>query len=615
MMGRNIASRNRSRTLPGLMALVLALGMASSIDASAQERPALPSVAVQGVKDPSDWKRAESAHFVVYSDTDSGQVRRLLDQLERLDYILRIYLKDYLRSPGPGQKLTFYFHDRIDGLKAIAIDPPHRAVGLYNSCPVAVQASGVNFTPIPDLESEELATSPLGVSQSYIFEAYARHFIYRYTDIRAPSFFIDGMAQFFGSTRFSDTQFVLGRTPAVVGFYFGILDDGHGAMLQYDQVLEPAEWKASGHVWTGKFGAEGAELEFQAKSWLLVHYMLSSEDRRKRMARYLDLVHGDMPAVAAFEQAFGIKIDDLSKTMWRYRLSEARTIRSDFPIPAMAPVNISTLTRAAGDVVLASATLKSCPDRKTGEALLGKLNGLSIKDTNNEFVRLTLSRAQVEWGNPDDAVAPLTALLRAHPRHAEAMQLLGIAHLRLADTQQGAGRDARLDAARRYLAQARELDPGSAEAAYALFRAELASSAQPSRLALSSVIAASENAPEATGLARKAALAYAYTGQQDMTETILAALARNDRDAQSAAWARDWRQRLARGVGVRDLMDELRRDDVAQPVKEWTVAADEVVQFIKCKGDVEKLRATMSAPPSIEEEARLMYLDMSCSYR
>ena len=71
----------------------------------------------------------------------------------------------------------------------------------------------------------------------------------------------------------------------------------------------------------------------------------------------------------------------------------------------------------------------------------------------------------------------------------------------------------------------------------------------------------------------------------------------------------------ALGVGVRDLMDELRRDDVAQPVKEWTVAADEVVQFIKCKDDVEKLRATMSAPPSIEEEARLMYLDMSCSYR
>ena len=604
MMGRNIASRNRSRTLPGLMALVLALGMASSIDASAQERPALPSVAVQGVKDPSDWKRAESAHFVVYSDTDSGQVRRLLDQLERLDYVLRIYLKDYLRSPLPGQRLTFYFLNRIDGLKAIAIDPPHRAVGLYNSCPVAVQASGVNFTPIPDLESGELATSPLDVSQSYIFEAYARHFIYRYTDIRAPSFFIDGMAQFFASTRFSDTQFVLGRTPAALGYYFGIMDDGHGAMLQYDQMLEPAEWKASGHVWTGKFGAEGAELEFQAKSWLLVHYMLSSEDRRKRMARYLDLVHGDMPAVAAFEQAFDMKVSSLDYAMWRYRRQNARVIRSDFPIPAMAPVSISTLTRAAGDVVLASATLKSCPDRKAGEALLGKLNGLSIKDTNNEFVRLTLSRAQVDWGNPADAVAPLTALLRATPRHAEALQLLGLAHLRLANRQAGSAGKAHLDEARRYLAQARELAPGSAEVAYAQFRVELASSAEPSRLALSSVIAAWENAPEATGLARKAALAYAYTGQQDMTETILAALAQNDRDAKSAAWSRYWHQRLARGVARADLLDELRRDDVAQPVKEWTVATDELAEIIKCKADLEKI----SNPPGLVANIELACL-------
>jgi tetratricopeptide (TPR) repeat protein len=569
--------------LPGLIAFALALGLASCIGASAQERPAPPSVAVQGVKDPSDWKRAESAHFVVYSDTDSGQVTRLLDQLERLDYILRIYLKDYLRSPVPEQKLTLYFHAREAGFNAIAVDPPHKAVGLYNSCPAAVQGFGVNFEPMPDLKSEQLATTPMGDSQSYIFEAYARHFLYRHTDIRAPSSFIDGMAQFFAATRFSDSQMMLGRTPRAAGHYFAFLDEGHRYSLLYRGVLEPVDWKASGDVGAGYAGPEGVELEYQAKSWLLAHYMLSSEDRRKRMGRYLNLVHGDTPAVAAFEQAFGIKIADLDKAMWRYRMSEARAIRSDFAIPAMAPVSISTLTRAAGDVVLASAQLKSCPDRKTGEALLGKLNGLSIKNTNNEFVRLTLSRAQIDWGNPDDAVAPLTALLRAQPRHAEAMQLLGIAHLRLAH----------LDTARRYLTQARELDPASPEAAYALSRAELATGTQPSQLALASAIAASNNAPEVTGLARKAALAYAYTGHADETETILAALTQNRTDAAAAAWAREWRRRLASGVGVAELMAELRRDDAATPVKEWTVAASDVMDGIKCKGELENVRANI----------------------
>jgi hypothetical protein len=73
----------------------------------------------------------------------------VLNNLERLDHILRIYLRDDLRSPVPEQKPTFYFHSQIDGFDAIA--PPHRAVGVYNSCPLAVQAFGMGqgLAPAP----------------------------------------------------------------------------------------------------------------------------------------------------------------------------------------------------------------------------------------------------------------------------------------------------------------------------------------------------------------------------------------------------------------------------------------------------------------------------------
>src|ERR1035437_5693173 len=183
--------------------LAISICLVACMSAGAQAVPALQSVVVQGLKNPSVWQRAESPHFVVYSDTDSEEVTRLTNNLERLDYMLRIYLRDYLRLSAVEQKLTFYYHERMGGFNDIAIGSPIEAVGLYNSCPTAVQGFGVQIEPIAELKSEQLANQLLSESQSYIFEAYTRHFLYRYTDIRSPSSFIDGMAQYFSGLRFS----------------------------------------------------------------------------------------------------------------------------------------------------------------------------------------------------------------------------------------------------------------------------------------------------------------------------------------------------------------------------------------------------------------------------
>ena len=570
-------------------ALAIALCLISCLGARAQETPSRPSVVVPGMKDPSAWKRAESAHFIVYSDTASAEVTGLLNRLERLDYLMRIYLRDYLRPPAAGQKLTLYYHDRMEGFKDAA-SPPANAVGLYNSCPTAVQGFAVHLDPIDRLTNEQLATHALDESLSYVFEAYARHFLYRYTVIRSPSSFIEGMAQYFSGLRFSDTQLVLGRTPSNLRRYQSFTGSGISFGLDYRDVLKHDDRQGAGYAELGHMRASAAALDYQAKSWLLMHFMLSSAERRTQMDAYLKLVYADTPAVSAFEQAFGMKVDELATAMWRYRRQGAQVLRSDFPIPTDIPIAISTLNRAAGEVVLASAQLKSCPDRKTGEALLGKLSRQSGAAANNEFVLLALSRAQIDWGNPDQAVAPLAALLQAKPRHAEALQLLGMAELRLADRQQGTARDARLDAARRHLLQARQLDPGSSETAYTLFKAELGARALPSKLALASAIAAWKSAPEVSSLARTAALAHAYAGEADETETILASLTHNSEDAASAAWARQWRQRLARGVNRDELVAELRLD-AAPSFREWTIAGSDLLRTVECYTNVENARA------------------------
>jgi hypothetical protein len=595
--------------------LAITLSLLACLGASAQETPVQQSVQVQGVKDPSAWKRADSAHFIVYSDAKSAEVMGLVNRLERLDYLMRIYLRDYMRAPAAAQKLTLYYHDRIEGFRDAAISPPANAIGLYNSCPTAVQGFAVHLDPIAEIKNEQLATHRLDEGMSYVFEAYARHFLYRNTVIRSPSSFIEGMAQYFSGLRFSDEQLVLGRTPANIGRYLAVVDNGNPYGLDYRDVLKHDDKQGAGYAELGRLRASAATLDYQAKSWLLMHFMLSSAERRSQMDAYLKLAYADTPAVSAFEQAFGMKVDDLGTAMWRYRRQGAQVLRSDFPIPADIPIAISTLNRAAGEVVLASAQLKSCPDRKTGEALLGELGRQSDAAVNNEFVLLTLSRAQIDWGNPEQAVAPLSALLRAKPRHAEALQLLGMAELRLAARQQGAASAARFDAARRHLAQARKLDPGSSEAAYALFKAELGGQALPSKLALASAIAAWKSAPEVSSLARSAALAYAYAGKADETETVLALLTLNSEDAASAAWARQWRSRLASGVSRDELVAEMRLDAAAPSFREWTIAASDLLRTVECHINVENARGAIESRQDLtmmEKSTFVSNLRFSC---
>ncbi|MBW8901293.1 MAG: hypothetical protein JF619_24975, partial [Massilia sp.] len=76
-----------------------ALTLLSSQAASARQAAPAPSarrVVVPGLKNQSDWFKAESEHFVVYSDTSRHNVFQLLNNMERLDFMLRAYTKPYL---------------------------------------------------------------------------------------------------------------------------------------------------------------------------------------------------------------------------------------------------------------------------------------------------------------------------------------------------------------------------------------------------------------------------------------------------------------------------------------------------------------------------------------
>lgn len=556
--------------------LAALLGGAGWAYAQAQQPPAAPSVVVAGQRHASEWFRVESQHFVVYSDTSNDDVAMLLNQLEKLDYVLRVYTKPFLKSSGQEAKLTFYYHDSANDLDGMAERQPANAIGLYTSCHTGVQGFGVQLSKLERLDNRDLAKARPDESLNYLFEAYTRHFLYRYTDIRAPISFIDGMAQYFASARFSDAQMLVGRAPLNINRYLHFLDQGRRYSLDYKDVLEQNDARGTNYASTA-----GVQLEFAARSWLLTHYMLSSEDNRGKLTGYLSAVYRDTPIPQAFEAAYGVKAADLGTILWRYRNTSVKVLQVDVPALPAAAMDFKSLPQSSGEFVLAEAALKSCPGRPAGEALLRQTAKAAAHYPSNDYAQLVLSRAQIDWGDPRDALPYLDAAAQRPDAAAEVFTLLGEANLRLS----------RPDLARRHLNTALSRDPKSAEAAYALYQLGLQAGAAPDDTTLAAAIVAFNNAHEVSTLARSAALAYAYAGDMARARNALKLMSHNIREPELSGWAKTWLAKLAAGASKQALAAEMRVQPAAGTAfREWTIATALVMQDIERNAGLQDAR-------------------------
>jgi tetratricopeptide (TPR) repeat protein len=558
----------------------------------------IQSITVTSQRNPSKWFRAESQHVILYSDTSQDEAQRLLDNLERLDDLLRIYTQGYTRTSGPESKITFYYTARFDDLARVGagLDAPTReTVGVYSSCTDGVAGFGAQLETIDALDNSKLARYPLNVSLSFLFEAYARHFLYRHTDLRAPTWFIDGFAHYFSTVRFTDNRMSVGRWPTILGRYFRLLDSEMGAYaLYYRDVLEQNE--------DGGLGGEGKlrqQVEYAARSWLLVHYALSSEDNRRRLGAYLKAFHDGVPSVQAFERTFGIRVDDLSTAMWRYRLKGLQVLQVDRPELPRAIVNLDVLPEASDDFLLAEASLKSCPSDAIRQATIRRVldaappPGPSV----SVLVQRTVARALIYAGRSADALPYLDAALRKDGADAELHFLAGLAHLRLAEGG-GADKATRLAEARQRFARAVELAPALPGAALGKLCVDLLAGGEPGQDAIDDVLTAWRGSRDVGGLGRTAALVYAWRGDGIRAGNLLRSMAGNRRDPYTAAWAAGWQRRLEAGVTHDAIRAGLASFPWSGPAfREWTIDATASIDRIELNAGMAKVGKMFFAPP------------------
>lgn len=514
------------------------------------------TVVVKGVRDPSAWFRIESQHMIVYSDDDPDDVIELVNNLERLDYLLRLYLKPFMREDETAPKPTLYFQGRVSWPPEIG-ENLHSSVGMVSSCVSGTQAFVYGVGKSWKLDNSSLLRAEDDYTLMNSLWLYAENFLYRHTRIRGPVWFMAGFAAYFGGVRFTDTQMAIGRDAGTSYDLLQTIDDGRAIKrLVFDQVLR---FKLTSKPIAYQSPEYYERWEFLGRSFNLTHYMLSSEANRNKMVTYLEAVNGGSDSAKAFADIFGLSGRDLDVAMWRYRQASLNILRIDVPTLPKAAIDFTRLSRLEGEFVLDNAVLKTCPTPAHGRKLLERLRVTAASAPAVDFAQMTLSRAEIDWGDPRAAIGYLSRAAENDPYNAEVHYLEGLAYVKLAESA-GSDRQDLLASARAGLMQAAVLAPDMPRISYALFHLDLMGKA-PTEKDVARAINVWRHGYDVPAFTRMAALAYAWLGDANDAYQAFNTLVRDARNPENAAWATTWLDRLEKGVTRDELLTAMRSEN------------------------------------------------------
>jgi hypothetical protein len=373
------------------------------------------------------WKRAESANFVLYSQSGDDTIRQQIVLLE--DYNDFLKLLTNIQDPPPPNKLNIYMVKGPSQLRAVRNVPAGMA-GFYS-------ASSSGIAAVAD------ETADRGEQQNQILlHEFAHHFMQQYRPLPYPTSYVEGFAEYVMTAQFE---------PGLIRF--GEFNPGRAA------TLVQARWLPLDRVLFGGLPKDREEIGvFYAQSWLLAHYMLRSEINRPRLTAYFRRLAAGEDARKAFEASFPVALKDLEKELRDYLkrgMTYSRLKRSSAASPPQ--VTITRLPPSAEDLLLARAKMEIGVIDGSEAALLATVRSAAAGHQDS-FARRVLAQAEALYGDGAKADALLDGLIAESPNGAELHYLRGMRHLVAARAAEDDA-EPQFKLAQRWFGRAHKLDP------------------------------------------------------------------------------------------------------------------------------------------------------------
>lgn len=443
----------------------------------------------------AEWRRAESPHFVVYSEGSESKLRERVLLLEDFDRLLRTITT--IEAPPGANKLHVFIVSGGSELRQIR-DVPSSTAGFYSASPEGIAA-------FVDSRAEYGGNEVL-------FHEYAHHFMMQYNENTYPAWYVEGFAEYVMTADFSRRHIDIGKFSE--GRIARLVDGG---------------WLPLEHVLWGTLDGlnEDARFAFYAQSWLLTHWFYSTSERQQALLRYLALARRGDPR-EALEAATGMDADALQAELRRYISGRSvRYRRMPRPDWETAQVAIAELPRAAGGLMLHEAALRvGISDERAAEAL-ERVRREAARHPDDPYAMRILAWAELLHGDAAAADRLLTALAASAPEDPELLYLRGRYHLALAEQS---GDPADTAAAKEWFGRAYALDPNHWQTLYRYAQTLRGERTYLSENTSNILLLATQLAPQVAEIRLNAAAQLVSRRETDQAAALLRPLLTNPHD-------------------------------------------------------------------------------------
>ncbi|VVT19247.1 hypothetical protein [Erythrobacter sp. EC-HK427] len=337
------------------------------------------------------WYRAESEHFILYSEDSEQDTLEFVQDLERLDEVLSLFtgVGNDARLPESSKLTVFRFGETSD-MSALAAGNRNSGVGGF-FIPRATGA--VAFVPRQqnrrrgrsrgqDMPSE-MQLDPRGV----LFHEYVHYFMFQHRDAPYPLWYSEGFAELFSNLEFNEDHFVIGDVPTARSASLATVS------IDLEATFDPPPGRDRYYV-----------ARTYAHGWLIASHLNLNPERRGQMGAYMQGIAEGLPRMEAAARAFG-DLDVLEAELEEFRQGRARILRVPYAVAAEPAVEIRRLTEAEEAQMDLMIRSKRGVDETEAERLVGVARGLVERYPDSVAVLLAATEAEFDARNYDEAEA------------------------------------------------------------------------------------------------------------------------------------------------------------------------------------------------------------------
>ncbi|AAK23052.1 DUF1570 domain-containing protein [Caulobacter vibrioides] len=416
----------------------------------------------------AEWQRAESAHFVVYSDGGESGLRAFTAKLEDFDALLRLFHGRAPDQDDTARKLDVYLVRSADQLQRVFPDA-ESAAGVYTAGPNDIFAVAIRKST--------------GLADDAVLHEYVHHFMLQHYPGAYPAWLAEGYAEYFMTADIQDKKILVGAP--------------NGARVSN---LLNGSWVSARDLLTKRPRAltERQGAMYYGQSWLLTHYMLSDPERKKQLSAFVAATARGEEPLTAWPKTTGVAVDDLERVMRGYLRSAipnktlVRDKQPDFPMV------VTTLPASAGDLMLENQLAKRGPPKDLGQRLLKTVRADAARYPGDRLASLTLARVEADYGDRAAAETMLADWIAKHPDDAEALRLAGESRLDAAKALKDKPAEAKVLVAEaaRFLGRANKAQPDSYQTLYNFAKTRVGEPGYPSDNTLNVLELSAQLAPQ-----------------------------------------------------------------------------------------------------------------------